>query len=397
MARLVGHGDAFDQADLLLLAGVRDLEEKFLAPLVKVHVDDAVLPRLHQGGAGVQGVFQGVGQQHAQVAVRGQDKVREIAQHLHGDPGLFRLAHKGREDEVHGVVFAVALDLLGLDLLADGGDVFFRLVLLVVLDAVEDVLQVVAQVVAVAAGQILGLPHGVDLPHGLGQLHAHVVLDLLGLDLIPLDLGVVQQEDEVGHAAQKGHKLHRHRLPADQDVRIDPREIVESIVHDGDRPEKALGLRGVVSQIGDGGGRPFQQGQEQRQGHQHLHAAPHQLPAPQQLDHEQRDPPPQLAAEVGRENGNEGPQGPAGQKQQHKEQGEVDQQRVDLPQEAPVPQIVDPALEHGDQGHRHPEDPLVPPGGQGAAKIGRQHAAEQAHGPVVAKWDEFSHTVTWPF
>ena len=118
-------------------------------------------------------------------------------------------------------------------------------------------MQVVAQVVAVAAGQVLGLPHGVDLPHGLGQLHAHAVLDLLGLDLVPLDLGVVQQEDEVGHAAQKGHKLHRHRLPADQDVRIDPREIVEGIVHDGDRPEKALGLRGVVSQIGDGGGRPF--------------------------------------------------------------------------------------------------------------------------------------------
>ena len=75
----------------------------------------------------------------------------------------------------------------------------------------------------------------------------------------------------------------------------------------------------------------------------------------------------------------------------------MDQQRVDLPQEAPVPQIVDPTLGHGDQGHRHPEDPLVPPGGQGAAKIGRQHAAEQAHGPVVAKWDEFAHTVTWPF
>ena len=75
---------------------------------------------------GVQGIFQRVGKQHTQVAVRQRQHQRDGGMHPEVDAAVLRAGCKGRENEVCGLIFTVDVHLAGFDLCAHAVDVFLR-------------------------------------------------------------------------------------------------------------------------------------------------------------------------------------------------------------------------------------------------------------------------------
>lgn len=110
-----------------------------------------------QSGAGVKGVLQGVGQQHAQVALRNGQHMGQLGVDGQGHVLVFRPGGKGRQDQVGASFSAIDGQAAGLDLRVDGADILSGLVDLAVLQTGVQILQVVAQVVAIGPGLPLGL------------------------------------------------------------------------------------------------------------------------------------------------------------------------------------------------------------------------------------------------
>ena len=104
--RLIGHGYILFKADRVL-TGVCYLQKELAAPLVELHVNGAGCSRGGKRTAGVERVFQRVGEQNAQATVRYQDKSRERTLHMQGDTIPFRPPGKEGEDQVRGLDFAV--------------------------------------------------------------------------------------------------------------------------------------------------------------------------------------------------------------------------------------------------------------------------------------------------
>ena len=75
---------------------------------------------------GVQGIFQRVGKQHTQVAVRQRQHQRDGGMHPEVDAAVLRAGCKGRENEVCGLIFTVDVHLAGFDLCAHAVDVLLR-------------------------------------------------------------------------------------------------------------------------------------------------------------------------------------------------------------------------------------------------------------------------------
>lgn len=125
--------------------------------------------------AGPERIFQRIGEQHAEVCLGHRDKLRDMSLNVEQHTTVLRPACKGREDEVRSLVLAVGRHLAGLYLGADALDVLLCLLSPAVLDAGGDVLQMVAQVVAVGASLLLGGAQGLDLPHRLADLQFEVV------------------------------------------------------------------------------------------------------------------------------------------------------------------------------------------------------------------------------
>ena len=252
----------------------------------------------------MKGVFQRVGQQHAQIAVGDQEKGWERHRRVQGNAVPAGALRKGGEDEICRIVFTVPLYLLCLDLRADTGDIGLCPLCLPLFDTARQILQVVTQVMAVGAGLLLGLAQGIDLPDRLGHLHPQTVLKLL--EPVPLLLlsHIIQKKRQIGSAADKGHKLHHHRTAAGQEIRVDDGCVVKHIVHRWDHAEYQLQFDGVIRQSPDGRrGKPQQQ-DKQRQRDNKLHHILHHMVAGGQRHHKQRKPAPELAAEVGGQDGN---------------------------------------------------------------------------------------------
>lgn len=73
-------------------------------------------------------------------------------------------------------------------------------------------LHMVAQVVAVGAGALLGKAQRLDLAHGLRDLQVQAGLQLFHLDALPLHPEGAQNGAQKGCAAHKKHELHRRRV-----------------------------------------------------------------------------------------------------------------------------------------------------------------------------------------
>ena len=88
------------------------------------------MQKLHNGEiwvvTTVQGIFQRVGKQHTQVAVRQRQHQRDGGMHPEVDAAVLRAGCKGRENEVCGLIFTVDVHLAGFDLCAHAVDVLLR-------------------------------------------------------------------------------------------------------------------------------------------------------------------------------------------------------------------------------------------------------------------------------
>ena len=169
MAGAVGDRDALPELHVRQTA-VGDLQKQLFPFFVPGGLNKSPLPCFAAAHGGVQGIFQRIGKQHAQVALRDRQRLRDARLHRELYPGLGGAVGKGRKDQVRRFVLAVGGHLAGFDLAAHAADVAQRLLGAAVLDAARQKLHVVAQVVAVGAGALLGKAQRFDLAHGLRDL-----------------------------------------------------------------------------------------------------------------------------------------------------------------------------------------------------------------------------------
>ena len=175
-------------------------------------LDKSPLPCFAAAHGGVQGIFQRVREQHAKVALRDRQRLRDARLHRELHPGLGGAVGKGGKDQIRRFVLAVDGHLAGLDLAAHAADIAQRLLGAAILDAARQKLHMVAQVVAVGAGALLGKAQRLDLAHGLRDLQVQAGLQLFHLDALPLHPGGAQNGAQKGCAAHKKHELHRRRV-----------------------------------------------------------------------------------------------------------------------------------------------------------------------------------------
>ena len=141
----------------MIPTGVFYLQKESAAPFVELHINAAGCSGVGKRLTGMQGIFQRIGEQDAQVSVRCSGKSRERPLYIQGNTGFFCPPGKRRKDQIGGLIFTVPLHLLGFNLLTDAGYIGLCLFFLSVFDAGGQILQMVAQVMAVLAGQGLGL------------------------------------------------------------------------------------------------------------------------------------------------------------------------------------------------------------------------------------------------
>ena len=156
MTRPVGNRKHIFKADRVF-AWICYLQKESAAPFVELHINAAGCSGVGKRLTGMQGIFQRIGKQDAQVSVRCSGKSRERPLYIQGNTGFFCPPGKRRKDQIGGLVFAVALRLLRLERLTNIGTVGLGLLRLSASDALRQILQMVAQVMAVLTGQGLGL------------------------------------------------------------------------------------------------------------------------------------------------------------------------------------------------------------------------------------------------
>ena len=134
MARLVGDRNALPELHLRRTA-VDDLQKQLVPLFVPGGLDKGTLPGGVATHGGVQGVFQRVGKQHAQIALRDGQLLWDARLYRELHPGLGGALCKGRKDQVRGFILAVGGHFAGFDLAAHAADVAQRLLGAAVLDA----------------------------------------------------------------------------------------------------------------------------------------------------------------------------------------------------------------------------------------------------------------------
>ena len=327
MAGLVGDRDAIPELHVRQTA-VGDLQKQLVAFFVPGGLDKGFVPGFAAAHGGVQGVFQCVGKQHAQIALRDGRLLRDACLHRELYPGLGGAVCKGRKDEIRRFVLAVDGHLAGLDLAAHAADVAQRLLGAAILDAACQKLHMVAQVVAVGAGALLGKAQCFDLAHGLRDLQVQAGLQLLHLDALPLHPGGAQNRAQKGCAAHKEHELHRRRVCTGQKAGVDTGDVIKEITHQ--RHDAKLALHGsrVAGKLPHGGGKEPDEQQQQRQGEQQLSHRLHQRMLREEQRHGQRRPAPHLTAQVGREHRHQRPDLLSAEQHQHDIQRQVGDEGV---------------------------------------------------------------------
>ena len=254
----------------------------------------------------------------------------------------------------------------------------------------------VAQVVAVAAGQLLRAAQRVDLPDGLGKLEPQAVLKLERVRPRPFLRGAVQQIREVRHAAGEGHELHRHRVAPGQQVGIHPRQVVKNVVKGRDHAQLALDPDRIFRRPPDRRRGKAQQDQQQRQRHQQLRRRLRLRAADEQLRRQKAQPAPELAAEIRNEDADQRPQEPPRQRTQRQQQRQVDEQRVDPLVKVRAPKGVHAPLRQRDDRHDAPEQAAAFRLIQRTAEGRAEHAAEQADRAAVQDLEPRAHSSTLP-
>lgn len=291
-----------------LRAGIDELQKEMpiLFPGSDFNVCRAIL-RFHPA-AGPERIFQCIGEQHAEVCLGHRDKLRDMSLNVERHTAALRPACKGREDEVRSLVLAVGRHLAGLYLGADALDVLLRLLSPAVLDAGGDVLQMVAQVVAVGAGLLLGGAQGLDLPHRLADLQFEVVPGLFQLAAGALLCRDPEDKDDIRHAAHEGHEFHRRLIALGEKVGVDTGHIIEKVacqrhyaeqkLHRARIPGKAAGRRGNIAQ----------QYRQQRQRDHNLDGGLQPVDARHHRNDQQCHPAPELTAQICRQHRDGGPE-----------------------------------------------------------------------------------------
>ena len=135
-------------------------------------------------------------------------------------------------------------------------------------------------------------------------MDVEILLYLLELDLRPLLGGVVQQKHQICRAAYEGHEFHDRRVAALQKLGIDPGQVVKAIVKRRYHTEVQLGPGRVSGQLPDRGRGKAQPEQQHRNRDDKFDRILHHLPAGKHRYRQQRNPTPQLAAQIGRQDGN---------------------------------------------------------------------------------------------
>ena len=152
-------------------AVIDHLKKELAALFVGLHLNAAALAYLlRPPPTGVQRVFKSVGQQHAKVAFGQRQSMGQLRVDGQGNPLCGGPPRKGGKNQIGGLVFAVDRNAAGFNLIADRADIGLRLCVLTVSKTRGEILQMMAQIVAVGPGLILGFPHGLNFPHRLVDL-----------------------------------------------------------------------------------------------------------------------------------------------------------------------------------------------------------------------------------
>lgn len=215
------------------------------------------------------------------------------------------------------------------------------------------------------------------------DLQIQAVLHLLKVGSGPLLLGKPEDENQIRNAAYKGHELHHRRGTAGEKICIDPRQIVEGIVHSRDDAELALNRCRI---LGDGahGGRGPQQKQKQRHGQRQLHGLLHGVSAGAELHDEQRQPAAELTAEIRGQHGDNGPEPLPAQQAQNENQGKVGVQGIKILSQLRRDSKINNGLQQKNTQREQSHFQYFAPGPCNIAESGGEHNAEQAHRHGVA-------------
>ena len=236
----------------------------------------------------------------------------------------------------------------------------------------------VPQIVPVGSGFLLRFPESFDLPHRLTDLQIQAVLQLLQMGPGLLLLRQPRQKHQIRHAAHKGHELHHSRISVGKEIRIDPGQIVKGVIQGRRAAELALDGHRIAGNGPHCRCRPQQQ-EQQWQRHDQLHRILHPISTGKHPHADQRQPPPELAAEIRRQHGDHRPEPLMAQQAEGDRQRKMSMEGVEIrPQRRVDPQIDDPLdQENGQGGSNHAAD--VPPGPPDVAEGGGEHDAEQSH------------------
>jgi len=196
--------------------------------------------------------------------------------------------------------------------------------------------------------------------------------------------GAAQHKGQICHAAHKGHELHRRRRTLCQQIRIDTGQVVKQIPHCRDQAKAHLHGGLIARDCPHGRRHKVQQPQQQRQRQRQLRRGLHLRPAGHQRRQQQRQPAPQLAAQIGRQHRNGRPQQLPLEDGQHQHQRHMGHQRVQQLQQLEIGgHAIDRRLRQQDRRHGQSIGPLLPPRPRDAAEGGGQDHAVHAHRRVV--------------
>ena len=124
----------------------------------KFYLDCTGSPCCCEGQTGVESVFQSVREDDAQIVIRNGEQAGECALYIHPHAGILSPFGKGSQNEIYCLVFTKAPHLLVIHFRVDPLNVLLGTVRLPIFDTRKQVLQMVAQVVAVPGCDGLGLP-----------------------------------------------------------------------------------------------------------------------------------------------------------------------------------------------------------------------------------------------
>ena len=258
------------------------------------------------------------------------------------------------------------------------------LLILLILDAGGDVLQMMPQIMPVGAGFLLRDAQCLNLTDGLMHLQVKIAFQLLQTQPCVLLFGNVNQEQQVRRTAHKRHELHNYGRTGEQQVGINAGGIVKRIVHRGHNAELTLHRPRILRHRPDGRC-GLEQQNEQRHGDDHFHSVLHGVSAGEDSDRDQRQPAPQLTAQVRRQHGNHRPQAFVTERAQREHKRQVGVQRIQIASEARVHTEVGDAgqAEDHQRVQQHALFRLGRP--VDIAECRRERDAEQRNGNGVAK------------